>query len=540
MNKTVMRIVLCLLAFMIIFSCIYSVFAAGIDEADITAAAVILVDAETGAVLYEKNADAQRAPASTTKLLTAVLALENLQMDQEITVPPEAQTSGSNMGLKPGQIVTVETLLYGLLLSSGNDAAVTLAIAISGTVEAFAQKMNEKAQALGMLNSHFVTASGLDAEGHYVTVRDMSILARYAYSIEELRTIMATEEKTLYTVDKSVSYQLENTNLLIHTPRMDGNGEPYTGASYLYEYATGMKTGSTRNSDGCLVASAEKDGQKLIALIFGDNSDGEKDRWKIAAKLFDYGFSNYRNFSLTELIGGTVGLDVVGGPVINGAAAKLQCMPVSQEGVEVITLPVDSDLSAIEYTIEPNSAALNAPISEGTVVGDIEITLNGELLLSGHLIAAEAMMTAEEYAKLSGTQSEISNLLNLDTEKRQNLRKYTWLWLLIPFGGVVFLIWRGLQNNRHSRRRYRGAAVRSSRMAQQKNLMDGRSYRKTARPVSRIAAQNGSRQAVVRRTSVSRASSRVNGSRRSAVRRTATVQQIRPNVRRTRRSGREI
>ena len=540
MNKTVMRIVLCLLAFMIIFSCIYSVFAAGIDEADITAAAVILVDAETGAVLYEKNADAQRAPASTTKLLTAVLALENLQMDQEITVPPEAQTSGSNMGLKPGQIVTVETLLYGLLLSSGNDAAVTLAIAISGTVEAFAQKMNEKAQALGMLNSHFVTASGLDAEGHYVTVRDMSILARYAYSIEELRTIMATEEKTLYTVDKSVSYQLENTNLLIHTPRLDGNGEPYTGASYLYEYATGMKTGSTRNSDGCLVASAEKDGQKLIALIFGDNSDGEKDRWKIAAKLFDYGFSNYRNFSLTELIGGTVGLDVVGGPVINGAAAKLQCMPVSQEGVEVITLPVDSDLSAIEYTIEPNSAALNAPISEGTVVGDIEITLNGELLLSGHLIAAEAMMTAEEYAKLSGTQSEISNLLNLDTEKRQNLRKYTWLWLLIPFGGVVFLIWRGLQKNRHSRRRYRGAAVRSSRMAQQKNLMDGRSYRKTARPVSRIAAQNGSRQAVVRRTSVSRASSRVNGSRRSAVRRTATVQQIRPNVRRTRRSGREI
>ena len=224
MNKTVMRIVLCLLAFMIIFSCIYSVFAAGIDEADITAAAVILVDAETGAVLYEKNADAQRAPASTTKLLTAVLALENLQMDQEITVPPEAQTSGSNMGLKPGQIVTVETLLYGLLLSSGNDAAVTLAIAISGTVEAFAQKMNEKAQALGMLNSHFVTASGLDAEGHYVTVRDMSILARYAYSIEELRTIMATEEKTLYTVDKSVSYQLENTNLLIHTPRLDGNG----------------------------------------------------------------------------------------------------------------------------------------------------------------------------------------------------------------------------------------------------------------------------------------------------------------------------
>lgn len=540
MNKTVMRILLFLLAFMIVFSCVYSVFAAGIEEEDITAAAVILVDAETGTVLYEKNADEQRAPASTTKLLTAVLALENLQMDQEVTVPPEAQTSGSNMGLKPGQIVSVETLLYGLMLSSGNDAAVTLAIAVSGTVEAFAQKMNEKAQALGMNHSHFVTASGLDAEGHYVTVRDMSILARYVYNQEALRTIMATEEKTLYTVDKSVSYQLENTNLLIHTPRLDGSGEPYTGPSYLYEYATGMKTGSTRNSDGCLVASAEKDGQKLIALVFGDNSDGEKDRWKIAAQLFDYGFSSYKNFSLTELIGGTVGLDVVGGPIINGEAAKLQCIALSQEGAEGITLPVDTDPNAIEYTVVPDSAALNAPISEGTAVGSIEITLNGEILLKGQLVAAEAMMTAEDYAKLSGTQSEISNLLNLDTEKRQNLRKYTWLWLLIPLGGVVFLIWRGLQNNRHSRRRYRGAAMRNSHMAQPKRSIDARAYRQYTRPVGRAAVQSNTRQAVIRRAPANRAGSNANSPRRGAVRRTSAMQSGRPNVRRTRRRGREV
>ena len=112
MHKTITRILLFLLAFMIVFSCIYSVFAAGISEEDMTAASILLVQAETGSVLYEKEADARRAPASTTKLLTAVLALENMQLDDEVTVPPEAQTNGSNMGLKPGQVVTVETLLW--------------------------------------------------------------------------------------------------------------------------------------------------------------------------------------------------------------------------------------------------------------------------------------------------------------------------------------------------------------------------------------------------------------------------------------------
>ena len=134
MSKLVVRIILFLLAFMIVFSTVYSVFAAELDEDVMTAASIMLIDADTGAVLYEKNADAQRAPASTTKLMTAVLALENLELDQVITVPPEAQNSGSSMGLVPGQLVSTETLLYGLMLCSGTDAAVTLAIASSGKV----------------------------------------------------------------------------------------------------------------------------------------------------------------------------------------------------------------------------------------------------------------------------------------------------------------------------------------------------------------------------------------------------------------------
>ncbi len=528
------------LAFMIVFSCIYSVFATEIDEEEITAASVMLIDIDTGSVLYEKNADEQRAPASTTKLMTAVLTLENMELDQEVTVPPEAQTSGSNMGIKPGQTVTVETLLYGLMMNSGNDAAVTLAIAMSGTVSAFAEKMNEKAAELGMNHSHFVTASGLDAESHYVTVRDMSILARYAYSFETLRQIMSTEEKTVYTTDKSVGFELQNTNLLIHTPTEDANGEPYTGPSYLYEYATGMKTGSTYSSNGCLIASAEKDGQRLIALIFGDASEGEKDRWGIASKLFEYGFSNYKNYVLADLVGGTIDIDVLGGPIVNGEAVKLKCIPCSQSGEESITLPINTDISLIKYTVVQNSTALTAPIEEGAAVGTIEISLNDSILFSGELVAAEAMMTAEDYAKLSGTQLEISNLLDLDSEKRQNLRKYTWIWLILPIAGVAFFVWRGIQSSRHSHRRYRNIE-RMPKSPRRRRQMQQHLYAENHRRRGQRIPSGHVRQPVVQRLPVimqnERAGSNVRSPRRGAVRRTSVMRTARPNVRRPRTRG---
>ena len=455
MSKLVVRIILFLLAFMIVFSTVYSVFAAELDEDVMTAASIMLIDADTGAVLYEKNADAQRAPASTTKLMTAVLALENLELDQVITVPPEAQNSGSSMGLVPGQLVSTETLLYGLMLCSGNDAAVTLAIATSGKVSAFATKMNAKAVELGMTNSHFVTASGLDAEGHYVTVRDMAKLARYAYQNELLREIMLTKKKTMYTVDKAVSFPMENTNLLINTPTLNGAGEPYTGPVYLYEYANGMKTGSTYNANGCLVASAQKNGQNLIALVFGDDSDGENDRWKIATALFEYGFSEFKNYSFADLLGGNIEQDVVGGPIINGEALKLQCIPVTEEGSSIITLSASIDPAAITYQVTPSSTGLSAPIREGAEVGSIDIFYEGQLLVSTKLVAEEAMMTAEEYAKLSGEQAESSGLLNQDTEKRKNIRKYVWIWLLLPVLIIAAVVWFWTYANRYSHRRHR-------------------------------------------------------------------------------------
>ena len=273
-RKIIIRILIFLLVGMILFSSIYYVFAEGIDDSSFTAASIILVEAESGDILYEKDPDVRRAPASTTKLITALLAVEHLPLEKVVTVPAEAQTGGSVMGLKPGQTVTVETLLYGLLLSSGNDAAVTIAIEISGNVEDFAVLMNEKAKALGMLNSHFVTASGLDDQDHYVTARDMSYVAREVYKDPLLRRIISTTTVTRYTEDKTVSFVMENTNMLIHTPEKMPDGSPYSGPEFLYTYANGMKTGSTAKAKGCLIASAEKEDLSLIAVILGDKSSG--------------------------------------------------------------------------------------------------------------------------------------------------------------------------------------------------------------------------------------------------------------------------
>ena len=191
-NKVLLRVIAVAFVVVLIVSCICSVALAAapaMDESLITAPAAMLFDRDTGRVLYAKNIDKQLAPASTTKLMTAVLALEHCQLTDEVTVGNEVQLSGTCMGLKPGDTVTVETLLYGMFLVSGNDAAEALGVHISGSREKFAELMNQKAQELGMENSHFVNACGKDAEGHMVTVRDMAALARYACQYDLLFTI---------------------------------------------------------------------------------------------------------------------------------------------------------------------------------------------------------------------------------------------------------------------------------------------------------------------------------------------------------------
>ena len=241
--------------------------AASFDGA-VSARSAILVDAQSGRVLFEKNADERRLLASTTKIMTGLLVCQTQDLTREVCVPAEAAgVEGSSLYLKAGQRVTIETLLYGLLLRSGNDAAVALAIAASGSVEAFCARMNERAQELGMQNTHFENPNGLDGDGQFSTARDLAKLAAAAMENETFRTVVSSR-----------SYCAEGWSFTNHNKLL-----------WRVEGCDGVKTGYTKKAGRILVGSAVRDGRRLICVTMNDPDD-----WRDQSALFEYGFSAFR------------------------------------------------------------------------------------------------------------------------------------------------------------------------------------------------------------------------------------------------------
>ena len=234
---------------------------------DVSATAAILMDAATGQVLYEKNADRRMLIASTTKIMTALVAIEHGGLQETVTVRQEHMVEGSSMYLKPGEEITVEALLYGLLLCSGNDAALALADHCGGSVEGFVAQMNDKAGRIGMTNTSFANPNGLDDEAHYSTARDMARLAACAAGDPTFVRICATETATVG------ERTMTNHNKLLR--RVDG--------------CVGMKTGYTRAAGRTLVSCAWRDGRCLVAVTLQDSND-----WLDHAALYDYGFEVLR------------------------------------------------------------------------------------------------------------------------------------------------------------------------------------------------------------------------------------------------------
>ena len=247
--------------------CLYSIFPCRISAVETSAASAILMDADSGRVLYEHNADRKMLIASTTKILTALVAIEEGDLHDSVKVSREAAyTEGSAMYLTEGETLTLETLLYGVLLCSGNDAAVAVAQHVGGSVKGFVALMNEKAQELGMEHSSFANPNGLDDEQHYSTARDMAKLARAALENETLMRIASTRSVTIG------GRTMTNHNKLLHY--VDG--------------CLGLKTGYTKAAGRTLVGCAEKNGQRLIAVTLQDGND-----WADHQALYEYGFSAY-------------------------------------------------------------------------------------------------------------------------------------------------------------------------------------------------------------------------------------------------------
>lgn len=322
-----------------------------------SATSAILMDADSGRVLYEQNADKRMLIASTTKIMTALVAIRDGDLSDTVKVSRNAAyTEGSSMYLKEGEELTLETLLYGLMLCSGNDAAVAVAEQVSGSVEKFVQRMNVTAKELGMTSTSFANPNGLDAETHYSTARDMATLACAAMENETLRRIVSTKSvtiggRTMTNHNKLLSYQ---------------------------EGCVGLKTGYTKAAGRTLVSCAEKNGQRLVAVTLQDGND-----WADHQMLFDYGFSTYpaqRGAVLGQVVTRTV--------VENGLE---RTVPLVAADSFRWPLAAGEKLESRMDLAEP----LCAPVKAGTRVGEAVFSLNGrEIGRIGLLCGADVLPKA--------------------------------------------------------------------------------------------------------------------------------------------------
>ncbi|WP_298030627.1 D-alanyl-D-alanine carboxypeptidase family protein [uncultured Dysosmobacter sp.] len=348
---------LCCWAFSLLI--LYSILPCQALAVSTSATSAILVDADSGRVLYEQNADKRMLIASTTKIMTALVAIRKGDPSDVVTVKREAAlTEGSSMYLKEGEQLTLETLLYGLMLCSGNDAAVAIADHVGGSQAGFAAMMNETARELGMDSSSFANPNGLDAEGHYSTARDMAVLARAAMENETLVRIASTRTITI-------------------------GGRTMSNHNKLLSYQTGcigLKTGYTRAAGRTLVSCAERNGQRLVAVTLQDGND-----WADHQALYEYGFSTYpaqRMASLGKVFGSA---EVQGGlsDTVPLVAAESFAWPVAEGETLQSRIELDKPLTA--------------PLTAGTPVGQAVFTLNGrEVGRIGLLCGAPVMPKVED------------------------------------------------------------------------------------------------------------------------------------------------
>ena len=324
------------------------------EAPEISAEAAVVAELETGRVLFEKNGSRPMKAASTVKILTGLLALERLDPAQEVTVLPEwTGAEGSSMQLRPGQRIPVSELLCGLLLVSGNDAALALACTVAGSEEAFAALMNERAAELGMADSVFVDASGLKAEGHQVTARDMAVLACEAMKDPDFRAIVSMK------TGRAAGRTLQNHNKLL----------------WRYEGAVGVKTGYTKAAGRTLVSCAERGGLTLVCVTLNAPRD-----WEDHEALLDWGFGQYVSRDPAEL---RWSVPVVSGLAPEAAVRPAECgrLLLPREG-----LRWEADLPRFVYApVEAGAEAgrLRCLDGEGRVLCDLPLLYESGVPLDG-------------------------------------------------------------------------------------------------------------------------------------------------------------
>ena len=338
--------------------------------------AVILIDNKTGKTFYEKNSEQKMYPASTTKILTAILAIEKGNLSDEVTVSKtalaEMKAGYSSAYLTEGEIMTVENLLTVLLVHSANDASNVLAEYISGSISEFVNLMNQKAQELGCTNTHFVTTNGLHDENHYTTAKDMSIIARYCMQNETFRKIVSMSTCTIPATNKSGTRIYKNTNDMIR---------PNSG--YYYQGCIGIKTGFTSEAKNCLVSAVSKKGIQLIAVVFGAalTENNRSARYVDSKTLYDYVYDNFTMSTIAKKS------DVINTIEVKGATSETKSLDLVLANDISAMINVQDEGKTITPEIKLNDE-IKAPIATNTIIGTATYTANGttytENLLASH------------------------------------------------------------------------------------------------------------------------------------------------------------
>lgn len=335
------------------------------DLPTISANGAILMDSLTGEIIFEKNAKTKLPMASTTKIMSAMLALECGNLDEKFVVDKNAiKVEGSSMGLKEGDIVTMRTLVYGMLLPSGNDAANAAAVRLCGSVEAFVQKMNLRAKELGLTSTHFVTPSGLDdnTDEHYSTAYDIALLTREALKNPDFCEICKKYTAKLEFGNPPYERWLTNNNKLLNT----------------CEGVIGVKTGFTDKAKRCLVSACKRNGATLICVTLNDPND-----WLDHSKLFDYGFGMFETQTLS-LESTKIAVNTVGG--------KADTVVCKTKKVSVSMLRNRSDKVKAEIYTDP---FVYAPVADNAVVGKVRYIYDNQLICEEPIYTAQTVAIKE-------------------------------------------------------------------------------------------------------------------------------------------------
>lgn len=326
------------------------------------AGGAILIEAESGRVLYEQHAHTRMPMASTTKIMTALVVLEACDLQATVAIDERAVgTEGSSVYLYPGELLTVEQLLYALMLSSANDAAAALAYEVAGSIESFAALMNQKARELGLDDTHFANPHGLDAEGHYTTAYDLARLSAYALENEDFLRIVSTPKKVIPLREQQGARVLRNHNRLLGS----------------LQGCIGVKTGFTKKSGRCLVSATERDGVRLVCVTLDCSDD-----WRAHTALHEQGHSALERVTLSSANACLTSLPVVGGTEDT----------ISLQTTAGVTLVLPRERGEISCRIEADHFTY-APIAPGTYAGEAVWTLGGEEIARASLYTVHGVQT---------------------------------------------------------------------------------------------------------------------------------------------------